>query len=92
MPIYQSLNNVRGEARAVVSINNHMIKGTKKTSFAAILCLSNRWEIIIISQRLAVIALSIVTMDGFSYEGNGAVTDRHWNRSKTVLLIINEQY
>ena len=28
-----------------------------------------------------------VTMDGFSYEGNGAVTDWHWNRSKTVLLI-----
>ena len=34
---------------------------------------------------------NIATMDGFSYEGNGAVTDRHWNRSKTVLLIINER-
>ena len=31
----------------------------------------------------------MVTKDGFSYEGNGAVTDQHWNRSKTVLLIIN---
>ena len=25
-----------------------------------------------------------VTMDGFSYEGNGAVTDRCWDRSSRV--------
>ena len=33
-----------------------------------------------------------VTMDSFSIEGNGAVTDQYWNRSKTVLLIINKRY
>ena len=32
-----------------------------------------------------------VTMDGFSYEGNGSVMDRCWDRSSSVPFMSNER-